>query len=260
MKSKTTKKTGVYEWANHSYNFQRGCTNSCRYCYARYNAVDRFHRCTAEQWTVPLIDYDKVIKKQKKLSGGIMFPSTHDITPANIDCYIAVLLEMLDAGNQVLIVTKPHFECIEKICDKCVNYKDQIKFRFTIGSMNDEVLSFWEPNAPKFNERLRCLEYAFEHNYKTSVSCEPFLDGDIDILVKCLYHLTNDTIWIGKMRNIKSRVDMTAITDTEKLVYIHPLERLYSDEYILGLVAKLKKWPFIKWKDSIKEVIARNVK
>ena len=34
--------------------------------------------------------------------------------------------------------------------------------RFSIGACDDQILSFWEPNAPNFEERKQCLKYAYK--------------------------------------------------------------------------------------------------
>ena len=76
--------------------------------------------------------------------------------------------------------------------------KEQLLFRFTIGSALDEVLSFWEPGAPVFAERLAALELAWANGYQTSVSCEPMLDGHIDAVIHQVEPFVTDAIWLGK--------------------------------------------------------------
>ena len=71
-----------------------------------------------------------------------------------------MLRKLLAAGNEVLIVTKPHLECVERLCRELAAYKEKIVFRFTIGAMDDELLAFWEPGAPAFAERLAALKHA----------------------------------------------------------------------------------------------------
>jgi hypothetical protein len=43
-----------------------------------------------------------------------MFPSSHDISPKNADLAIGFLEKMLKAGNDVLVVSKPHLDVVEK--------------------------------------------------------------------------------------------------------------------------------------------------
>ena len=251
-------KTGVFEWAAESRNIQIGCEHGCRYCYAQHRAVHRFGYCNAEQWLNPVINQNKVDQSyKKKVEGGIMFPSTHDITEKNLGEYLRVLGKLLDAGNQVLIVSKPNWYCIETICKIYRKHKDQIKFRFTIGSTIDEVLRFWEPNAPNFVARRSCLEYAFHAGFKTSVSCEPYLDANPTHVYEAVKDYLTDSFWLGKLRNFNSRVDLTGATDDDMRRYVNPLKRLQGDDFVLGVVKVLKDKPFMKFKDSIREVISK---
>jgi DNA repair photolyase len=212
--------------------------------------VNRFGKCTAEEWADPVIDQKKVDKQyRKRKNQPIMFPSSHDITRRNRAECLIVLKKLIEAGNQVLIVSKPSVCCITLLCNFFKDYKDQIMFRFTIGSVNDDVLSFWEPNAPSFNERLNCLKYAYEHGYQTSVSCEPYLDSPVFVYEDCKPYIT-DSFWIGKMNNFNTVVDTS-----EYRKYILPLVHRRKSSYIEYLYKQLKGEKKVKFKDSIRKVI-----
>ncbi|WP_155303578.1 hypothetical protein [Desulfosarcina widdelii] len=71
---------------------------------------------TVEEWPLERIREKDVIKPQKSYDGRVMFPSSHDITPANLDACMTVIGNLLGAGNEILIVSKPRFECIDRIC------------------------------------------------------------------------------------------------------------------------------------------------
>ena len=250
------KKTGTKEWSDHSLNFQKGCENDCRYCYARHFAVEgRFKYMTQEQWDNPTIDQKKVDKKYGKLKGVIMFPTTHDIVPGNISEYCCVLRKLLDAGNDVLIVSKPNWECISLICEGFKEHRDKILFRFTIGSTSDDVLRFWEPNAPSVLERLSCLQYAFEAGYKTSVSCEPYLDPYVVYTYTACKPYITDSFWVGKLRHFNSRVKLDDATPEQIKKYVDTLKAASGDDVVRGIYRLLDGQPFIQWKDSIKEIM-----
>ena len=74
-----------------------------------------------------------------------------------------------------------------KLCDDLREYKKNMLFRFTIGSMNNEILSFWDQYAPLYEERKQSLEFAFNAGYRTSVSVEPMLDSE------CIEELAHTT-------------------------------------------------------------------
>src|SRR5450759_4786524 len=139
------RKTGTWEWAEVSKNLFIGCKHDCRYCYARERALRIGLIKSPDEWPVMRRNKSLIVQGTKYLSGRIMFPTTHDIFPEHINLTIAALHEWLSAGNNVLIVTKPHLDVIQTLCAALADYKKQIIFRFTIGSALDESLAFWEP-------------------------------------------------------------------------------------------------------------------
>lgn len=151
--------------------------------------------------------------------------------------------------------TKPHFNVIENICSQFPNHKENILFRFTIGSCNTETLKFWEPNAPSFEERLRSLMYAFNQGFKTSVSCEPILDTDIIVLLEHILPFITDAVWIGKPNFLIRRLRTNGITDQYTIQRAEQLNNCLSDAWILGLYEQIHSNPKIKWKESIKKIV-----
>lgn len=248
--------TGTKEWSEKSYNIQTGCKHNCLYCYARANALRFKQIAFPEEWTREVIREKAVMKNWNKCEGIIMFPTTHDITPDNIKPVIETLTRMLTAGNHVLIVSKPHISCIEKICKSLSDLKNQIMFRFTIGSYDRNITAFWEPNAPEPRERILALKYAYYQGFKTSVSMEPMLGGYSQAIKTFAYvePYVTDTIWIGKMNKIRSRIDLSIPYNLKRVLDIEYLQR---DSEILRLVNELKDNPKVRWKDSIKEVIEK---
>ena len=154
--------TGTKEWADHNVNCIKGCYNDCRYCYAMIMAK-RFGRATNKTWKKMVIREDVVNTKFRKFSGRVMFPSSHDIfdLPDYEEACFLVLGNLLKSENEVLITTKPRYVIIKKIDNEFSHYKKQIQFRFTLTSSDNQLLKFWEPNAPLFEERLKSLQYAF---------------------------------------------------------------------------------------------------
>ena len=194
-----SKTTGTKEWSDTNVNIQIGCKNGCNYCYAMKMAMRFKHVKSYTDWINPEIDCKKVTKKFNKRIGRIMFPSTHDITTRNYESCIVVLKNMLKAGNEVLIVSKPNPLVIDILMQKLVNFKDQIQFRFTITSL-DNIDSLWqEPNAPLPKRRIQALMWAFQKGWKTSVSIEPYLDADLVPLIKKVEPLCTESIWVGIM-------------------------------------------------------------
>ncbi|MCX5839413.1 MAG: hypothetical protein NTW71_13005 [Deltaproteobacteria bacterium] len=250
----TQKIFGTKEWAQYNENIISGCAHDCRYCYAKTMAV-RFHRKSADTWKQETVDHGKVLKHFTKKKGRIMFPTTHDITPEHLDCNMKFLSNMLSPGNEVLIVSKPHYECIKAICNSFRHYQKNIMFRFTIGSAFDETLKFWEPNAPGFDERLASLIYAHKAGYQTSISCEPMLDDKVDVLIPKLLPFVTDAVWLGIGNQMTGRLRMNGHGDAATMQRWHELEGSQSNGYIRGLYDQLKDDPKIKWKESVKKIV-----
>ncbi|KAH3761550.1 radical SAM domain protein [Pelomyxa schiedti] len=247
--------SGTREWASQTLNCVLGCEHDCKYCYAKYDACERFGRIPPDQWTKPVIRWKEVNKPRPFVEGTTMFPSTHDITPSVEGPCITMLTNILRSGNQVLIVSKPHLSVIQHMCEAFTPFKNQILFRFTIGAMDDTILQFWEPGAPPFAERLASLKHAFSQGYGTSVSAEPMLDSDHVIdLYSTLEPFVTDSIWIGKMNKLDTRC--TALLSTpEGRHHIKAIERGQTDQRIREIYNALHLAEKVKWKESIKQVM-----
>ena len=248
-------KFGTKEWAPFNFNFMSGCSNDCVYCYAKDMAI-RFKRKTPDTWNMEE-PVDMSGKSYSRKSGDIMVPSSHDITPGNIEVAVSVIERLVSNGNNLLVVTKPNYECIKRIVDTFFDRRQQIKFRFTIGSSDSDVLKLWEPGAPDFAERLKSLKYAFEKGYSTSISCEPLLDEGFDVLYEKISLFVTGSVWVGKMNSAVKRVrDNTA--GKFPMEKVEQLLSSQSDEKILSLYNRYKDNPKVEWKESIKKVVLNN--
>jgi len=247
----------VGEWAPYSYNIGTGCMNGCKYCYARDIAIENKMITDSSKWTNEWVNQRK-IDIDKKVEGLVMFPTMHDITDNNLLAYMTTLKRILKAGNRVLIVSKPRLNCIQSICDTFKGYKDSILFRFTIGSQNERVCKFWEPNAPKPQERIAALKHAFDAGYQTSVSAEPMLEGyrEAIALYERLEPFVTDTIWFGKIDDIDDRVDVSDPVNKSAVKFIKDFQ---SDANIRRLYDSLKDRPKVRWKKSLRKVVGLQV-
>ena len=250
---------GTHEWSNHTLNCIAGCGNDCLYGYCKEMAV-RFKQITAEEWKNEIVREHDLNKVIKKYDARVMYPSSHDIRPEHLTENMVFLKHILEAGNAVLVVSKPHLVCIKAICKEFDKYKDKILFRFTIGSADDTVLKFWEPGAPSFKERLDSLKWAHKHGFETSVSCEPMLDNNIDKVIKKVSPYVTETIWVGKINHLigkkgRGRLDFNGHNDPATLAKAHELIAWQSDDKIMQLYNRHKNDPKIMWKESIKKIV-----
>jgi hypothetical protein len=267
MSKKTqTKKgsvAGTYEWSQHTLNFQTGCEHNCLYCYSKEISV-RYGRSDTASWTVPYIRKHDVAKKIKDYDSIVMFPSSHDITPNNLNESLTFISNILNAGNKILIVSKPHLDCVKSICKKFKSNKNKILFRFTIGSVDDAVLKFWEPGAPDFKERYECLRYAFKKGFQTSVSCEPMLDNNIAAVIKKVSKYVTETIWLGKANNLlgktgQGRLERNGVATPLVVQKANELNDWQNDDNMITLYNKYKTDHKIRFKESIKRIISKQI-
>ena len=248
---------GTREWAKTNVNCVSGCSNDCKYCYAKSMAI-RFKRKTPETWKNESVIPKKIKHNYRRRDGVIMFPSSHDITPGTLEASLVVLKKLLVAGNDVLIVSKPNPEVIKVLCEELKDYKEQILFRFTIGSSSSKILRVWEPGAPSFAERIKSLKFAHQSGFKTSISLEPCLDLTPEKVVKKVYPFVTEDIWIGLPNKLQQRLRMNLTGELKDFqVHSSALElTVYQDEkWVKRLVSKYQDDPKIRWKDSIRKVI-----
>jgi DNA repair photolyase len=192
---------------------------------------------------------EDVAKEYRRFSGRVMFPSSHDIfdIPEFEEATFTILSKLLKNKNNVLIATKPRLNVIKHIDESFSNNKKNIQFRFTITSQQDNLLKFWEPNAPRFRERMESLRFAFQKGYKTSVSIEPFLDYNPVELVELVEPFTTESIWLGKMNYIP-RKNILLI----ERKYYDNIRKNYEIKHLWDIYFQLKDNPLIRFKDSIR--------
>lgn len=267
--------SGTKEWSNTSVNCMSGCKNGCVYCYARATACTRLKTKTPETWTDEEPILKNVDKNYGKRQGVVMFPTQHDLTKGNLRYTLPVLVKLVEAGNQVLLVSKPSPAIIESVVRTLIgcearnvvsDVKGQVLFRFTIGSMDPHVLKTWEPGAPTFAERLYSLMYTYRHGWKTSVSMEPMLDDNhVDIwrLINTLEPYVTDAIWVGKANKLMERLAMNFGGKENIPDYLvlcaKSLIKSQQDGYIRSLYDTLKTNSKVKYKESIKKVVGLEV-
>lgn len=246
----TGRKTGTYEWAQATLNFLDGCSNNCSYCFWKNSPRNKISK---EDWVLPKLNRKKantklqeIIRKYKRGEiQTVMMPSTHDIYPEWINVFMEYARKILRTKMNLLIVTKPRKDVIREICMKFDEYKDQILFRFTIGSLKTNILERYEPGAPSFEQRFNCLKYAFGMGYETSVSIEPYLDENPLILAKKIAHLVSETIWLGAM-NHGSPPQLKPYYSPENM------RRIYGNVMDNLVYSKIR--PKIRFKDSFRKI------
>lgn len=259
--------SGTKEWSSSSVNCMTGCANDCLYCYAKANAI-RYGRSDPEDWGFETPKHSAVKKNYGRRQGTIMFPTTHDLHRNNIRYCEEIVLKLLRAGNKLLIVSKPVPAVIERLCLGMLRWnqaaRTRVLFRFTIGSMDNDVLKFWEPNAPTYEERLYSLMWCHKNGWETSVSMEPLLEPQTAWIITQVYAMlpyVTDAIWLGKMNNPRARVQMNygGVLPEEIKGRMEHLIDAQRDERMLKLYDLLRQNKKVKWKESLKKVFGLKV-
>ena len=245
--------SGTREWAVAEINCSVGCPHDCRYCYARVAALNKGLIDSVSDWPRSRVLDAEVQRDRPRYPGQVMFPAAHDIVEDNLEAALQVVSRLLEAGNRVLIVSKPSRFCIEQLCARFSRQRHQILFRFTITARKETILQYWEPGAPAYQERLDSLRLAFDKGFQTSVSIEPMLDlEDLEGLIDELEPFVNHSIWVGKMNRIDERVQ---IDSSEGAAEVERIRSEQADQNILELYEALKTRPLLRWKESIKLVV-----
>ena len=263
-----------HDWIDpgNNVNIFKGCENDCYYCYAK-PGIGKWCRVSEGKWHLMELNPNQYEVEPKMYDGMVGFPSTHDIVPEpeKLDACLTMLGKLLRAGNDVLIVSKPHPECIERICQAAQFFRDKILFRFTIGAMDDKILSVCEPNAPTYAQRKESLEVARDYEFETSVSMEPMLDiNNVEALIEDLRSLVTEVIWLGTI-NHKTKIENTSkrafdraekANDEAKVNEIEAFQKEFArikkqqtTEKLAALYKHYEKDAQVMWKgDAVKEL------
>eukprot|EP01084_Bolivina_argentea_P051993 95545_1 len=180
-------------------SISNGCSNNCGYCFVRHKAEE--YGLHSNDWkTMKSLRLKSILAKADNIKNEIIqFPTTHDITPNNINECLSVIHKLLE-NNQVVVVTKPFESCIDKITQVFNDKKSHLQFRLSITSNDNEILTKWEPGAPKYDERVRCLKKLYTNGWTVGLSIAPMLDvGNVVSMYKELEPYCNDKIYVAKM-------------------------------------------------------------
>lgn len=235
-----TKTLGTKEWSEYSFNFSTGCTWGCEYCYAK-GMAKRFKQISNEKdWVIMRSRPRPSFSPNKKVEGVIMTPTSHDLTKDNLHLAKKYYLQLLEAGNKLLIVSKPQKNIILELSDHLENFKntDQLTWRFSITTMDENLKKIFEPKAPGISHRFEVLEEMFERGWNTSLSIEPFLDDSVFIILAMGLPLVREKIWIGIMNKQYCPKDLWEkyLTAIYQPNYLFSLKKLIEIRYDMSKI------------------------
>lgn len=223
------------------------CRNDCLYCYVkpmnsrfgREVEIEDLFKCHERR-----VDKGWKEAKSEDKKYLYMFPTTHDIFPEMVDNYISVAKKMLKAGHSLLVVSKPMKVCVKKIIEELEEWKDRVWFRFSISSMDEDLVKIWEPRAPSTKERIECLKMVRKAGYESSVSIEPYISDPREVY-EAVKEFCTQGVWIGLMNHKHAIEGFDKIKD------------LFEMKYVIKLVNDLKNEKDIFWKESIMQMFVK---
>lgn len=271
-----TLENGTIEWTRKGgeRNILERCLNDCVYCYAR-NMAHRSKRVPFSEWGEnPIVCLErchipKRIHNHIENKWDFMFPTASDIFPNTekikyYDYYLLKFKEILEKGYTLLITTKPRIEVIKNLCHDLEPYKKNIAFRFTITSVNDNILNALERKASSFEERLESLSLAHDLGFNTTISIEPLLDPTpFELIDRVKPYLSKldiqrdiGSIWVGLF---KTKYTPKWFIEKYNLQTIYKeIKQSQSFKNVYEWYSELISVPFIRMKESVKKLMLRN--
>jgi hypothetical protein len=120
-----------------------------------------------------------------------------------------------DFFSNPYLLLSPKSDCPELTMELCNPSSSLIYAPRIISDLNTghKRFSVLDPGAPSREKRMASLKLAYERGFHTSVSIEPMLDNsNIFRHVANLCPFVTDSIWIGKLNNIRSRGSNTVVS------------------------------------------------
>jgi len=77
-----------------------------------------------------------------------------------------------------------------------------------VQAVDSQLIEVFEPHASSWQERIKCLKYAYEREFQTSVSAEPLLGGESmaeQVYQETIPYIT-DTLWFGFLNKFDQRI------------------------------------------------------
>ena len=161
------------------------------------------------------------------------------------------ILNLSETNNVQIRNSKVSYS--EKICNR-INTSYPITFIYDIRSCNSELLKFWEPNAPSFEERLESLKIVNSKGFRTIVFCSYPLDGDTFELAEALSpHCDHLIVEITK--KLDEFLFESELTDPIKVQKAEEVLKIQTGDWLLNLGKKLKDNPTVWWDDHTREFL-----
>lgn len=230
-------------------NIQVTCSNDCVYCGSAVKAVERGFVRDRARWANDFL-LKQVPAFNKKYDCVVRYPTNHDVTLKYLDRHCKAIQEILEAGNDLVINTKPRLRCMEAVAKVCADHKVNVIFNLSITSLDETQSIFWEKNAPLPTERIAAMKFLSERGFRIGVSVEPLLQGSGSAMeiYNAVFPYVTESICFGTMSMVAERVDTTSPGYIEALTNI---KRYQSEDNLRFLYNSMKNLPKVTFKNTI---------
>ena len=157
-------------------------------------------------------------------------------------------------GFVTVYISMSNFWYVQKICNHFNDKQSKIMFKFEIGSSNSEVLKFWNPDLPSFEEILESLKLAHSMGFATFVNCAPPLDMNTLDLVNIVSPYVN-IIDIHIINRVEDFLTEEALNDPESVNKAEELFQIQSGDWLPNLYEKLKNNSKVRWSNDTLEFL-----
>lgn len=193
------------EYSPLAYNFFKGCTHGCKYCYVP-RMLCRFNSGYDHGECVPNCNFAELEKSAREMQGcnkQILLSFTGDPYCGIGGDVTRRVLEILNFyGHKVAILTKGGKQCLDDI-ELFREFGERIKVGATLTFDNDKDSLEWEPGGALPSERVETLRTLAEQGIKTWASFEPVIIPvqSINLLNQVAPFI--DHVKIGKLNDYK---------------------------------------------------------
>jgi DNA repair photolyase len=194
------------EYSELACNLYRGCTHSCRYCYA-----PACMRTTGEKWHAKAEPRKGILRLLEKDAQRLKGDQRYILFSFLSDPYQPLERTERLTRQSLKIISKHHLNnqvltkgCADLILEDLELMKTaRTQLGITLCFADDNARRDWEPNASTVGDRLAILKAAHKAGIFTWVSLEPVINPDEALAVIRKAHPYVDFWKVGKLNHMK---------------------------------------------------------
>lgn len=161
-------------------NISAGCAHNCVYCYSKGYSIYPGDNFVEVYENMAARIADELTHKRKKPTAIYFCPSCDPFQPLPEIQHLTfeVMKIILENDIDVQFVTKGKIS--KEIFDLFKKHSSKIAGQIGLISIDENILSIFEPNAANLSQRINQLKKLIEIGIKMSVRCDPMIHGITD--------------------------------------------------------------------------------